>query len=72
MSNNYFNNDNNKTNSPVSSPAILPVSNLNDISDFFDNYKTMNVQHITLTDNSRDYISISLNNNSFSSEMITV
>lgn len=72
MSNNYFNNDNNKTNSPVSSPAILPVSNLNDISDFFDNYKTMNVQHITLTDNSKDYISISLNNNSFSSEMITV
>ena len=72
MSNNYFNNDNNKTNSPVSSPAILPVSNLNDISDFFYNYKTMNVKHITLTDNSKDYISISLNNNSFSSEMITV
>lgn len=62
MSNTYFNNDNNKTNSHTILPAITP----NDVSEFFDNYKTIIVQHITFTDNSKDYISISLQADLFS------
>lgn len=71
MSNTYFNNDN-KINSSVSSPAILPASNPNDVSEFFDNYKTISVQHITLTDNSKDSVSISLHTDLFSSQVITI
>lgn len=68
MSNTYFNNDNNKTNSHTILPAITP----NDVSEFFDNYKTIIVQHITFTDNSKDYISISLQADLFSPQMLTV
>lgn len=79
MFNSLFNSSPNPTDTPNSinaakanTPVSLPASTLNDVSEFFDDYKTMSVQHITLTDNSKDSVSIYLHTNLFSPQVITV
>lgn len=80
MSNNSFSsspslpntNDNIKTNVPISFSSTLQPNALDDISDFFDNYKTISVQHIIITDNSKNSVFISLYSDFSLTQIVTV